>query len=371
MLTVLSVAFPLVAVGPDAVGGAEQVLSMLDAALVAQGHHSIVIACEGSTARGTLVTTPAPDGPLSDPSTWARVHERQRTAIHDALLRWPVDLVHMHGMDFHRYLPGEGPPVLATMHLPPSWYPAEALAPSRPRTYLNCVSRSQWRACPPELAPPFVIPNGVPVDRFDARVRRRGYGAALGRICPEKGFHLALDAARQAGVPCLLAGHVFPHETHQRYWRTEIIPRLDRHRRFIGAVGFRDKRRLLSGARCLLAPSLAPETSSLVAMEALACGTPVIAFAVGALAEIVEHGRTGFLVHDAQGMAAAITMTDTLDADVCRHAARERFSSDACVRAYLALYERLVAPPGTPSVATIARAASAMTPVTGSAHVRG
>jgi glycosyltransferase involved in cell wall biosynthesis len=260
--------------------------------------------------------------------------------------------------------------VLATLHLPPSWYPAEAFAPARARTYLNCVSRSQWRACPPELAPSFIIRNGVPVARFDTRVRRRGFCAALGRICPEKGFHLALDAARRVDVPLLLAGHVFPHDTHLCYWDSEIVPRLDGRRRFIGAVGFRGKRRLLSAARCLLAPSLAPETSSLVAMEALACGTPVIAFAAGALAEIVEHGRTGFLVRDAREMADAIHMASTIDAGACRQAAREHFSSEVCERSYLKLYERLATQRGAPQLAE-----SAASPVTsasaGAARVRG
>jgi glycosyltransferase involved in cell wall biosynthesis len=345
MLTVLSVAFPMAPVGPDAVGGAEQVLTMLDAALVEQGHRSIVIACEGSSTRGTLLATAPPDGPLSAPDTWARTHERHRAAIREALDRWPVNLVHMHGVDFHRYLPEADVPVLATLHLPTSWYPTEALAPSRPRTYLNCVSSSQRSACPPNLAPPMVIPNGVPVPRFEARVRRREFCAALGRICPEKGYHLALDAAEQADIALLLAGYVYPHEAHQQYWRAEIAPRLDRRRRFIGPLGFRGKRRLLSAARCLLAPSLAPETSSLVAMESLACGTPVVAFPSGALAEIVEHGHTGFLVHDAHEMADAIGATGELDPNACRSAARERFSSEVCVRAYLSLYERLASSP--------------------------
>jgi glycosyltransferase involved in cell wall biosynthesis len=341
MLTVLNVAFPMAPVGPDAVGGAEQVLTLLDAALIEQGHRSIVIACEGSTTRGTLLATPRPDGPLGGADTWARAHERQRAAIHEALLRWPVDVVHMHGLDFHRYLPDGGVPVLATLHLPPSWYPAEALSPTRPCTYLNCVSPSQRRACPPGIEPPLVIPNGVPVERLRARVRRRGFCAALGRICPEKGFHLALDASRLAGAPLLLAGHVYPHEAHERYWRSEIAPRLDDSHRFIGAVGFRGKRRLLSAARCLLAPSLAPETSSLVAMESLACGAPVVAFATGALTEIVEHGRTGFIVGDSREMADAIGATGELDPAACREAARARFSSEACVRAYLSVYTQL------------------------------
>ena len=95
--------------------------------------------------------------------------------------------------------------------------------------------------------------------------------------------------------------------------------------RHLGPVGFARKRRLLSAARCLLVPSMAPETSSLVAMEALACGTPVIAYRAGALAEIVEHGRTGFLVESTEAMADAIGRAGTIDPETCRRAARARF----------------------------------------------
>jgi glycosyltransferase involved in cell wall biosynthesis len=188
------------------------------------------------------------------------------------------------------------------------------------------------------------VPNGVDVDRLASPVSRRGYALALGRICPEKGFHVALDAARIAGVPLLLAGEVYPYPEHERYFRDEIAPRLDRRRKFVGPAGFARKRRLLSGARCLLVPSLAPETSSLVAMEALACGTPVIAHRTGALPGIVEHCRTGFLVDGADEMARAIRAASSIDPEACRRAARERFSSAGMIELYLETY-RLLADP--------------------------
>jgi glycosyltransferase involved in cell wall biosynthesis len=172
----------------------------------------------------------------------------------------------------------------------------------------------------------------------------------LGRICPEKGFHIALDAAVRARIPALLAGDVFRYEAHERYFRDEIVPRLDGLRRFIGPVGLARKRRLLAAARCLLVPSLAPETSSLVAMEALACGTPVIAFPSGALPDIVEHEKTGFLVHDAREMAHAIEAAGRLDPEVCRRTARARFALDTMTRRYVALYKQLVAQAGPAAI---------------------
>ncbi len=346
-LTILSVAFPFAPVSADAVGGAEQVLAALDRALTRAGHRSIVLAREGSSVAGELVAIPAARGAIDDAAR-ARAHEAVRAAMARVLAARLVDLVHLHGIDFADYLPPPGPPALATLHLPPEWYPRAALHPVRPGMFLHAVSTVQDRALR-TLADPRArlspIPNGVPVAALDtARHARRGFALTLGRLCPEKGQHIALDAARRAGVKLLVAGAAFPYPAHEAYVRREILPRLDAGR-LIGPVGFARKRRLLSAARCLLAPSLAAETSSLVAMEAAACGTPVIAFPVGALPEIVQDGVTGFLVRDADEMARAIGCAHEIDPKTCRRIARERFSQRAMTDAYARLYRQLALAP--------------------------
>ncbi|WP_237476915.1 glycosyltransferase [Lichenibacterium dinghuense] len=341
-LAVLSVSYPLARVSPDSAGGAEQVLSALDRALVAAGHRSIVVAPAGSRVAGTLDAIPWAEGVL-DEAAKARAQAANRDAVARVLARERVDLVHLHGIDFDRYLPEPGPPVLATLHLPPDWYPAEALRPARPRTFLNCVSAAQHAACPP--SPNLVEPvgNGVPVARLAARHAKRGFALFLGRICPEKGVHLALRAAHRAEVSLLVAGELYPYAAHRDYFESEVRPLLDARRRFVGPVGFARKRRLLTAARCLLVPSLAAETSSLVVREAAACGTAVVAFPNGAIAEAVEHGRTGFLVADADAMAEAIPRTAAIAPEQCRALARARFDEGAMVARYLALYARLAA----------------------------
>lgn len=342
-LTVLSVGYALAPVAPDAVGGAEQILSALDRALVAAGHRSIVVAPVGSEVSGTLVPTAPMPAAITDGARCA-VAAQHRRAVGAALTRWPVDLIHAHGLDFAAQLPQTSVPILVTLHLPSSFYPHGAVSDLVTSIRFNCVSRSQRQAFPPLASMLDPIENGVPVERLTARHARRSYVLSLGRICPEKGYHLALDAAALAEVPVLLAGEVFPYEAHRRYFENEIRPRLGAGARFIGGLGFARKRRLLSAAHCLLVPSLVAETSSLVAMEAIACGTPVVAFPAGALTEIVEPGVTGFLVDSIGGMAAAIAACDAIDRDRCRLIARQRFSLDRMVDGYFAAYRRLAQP---------------------------
>lgn len=342
-LKVLSVAYPFAPVRDDAAGGAEQILKILDEALVQSGAASAVIACRGSRIAGQLIEVPATE--KIDGRARARIYEHLAETIRSSIGAMRPDLVHMHGVDFDRYLPPPGVPVLVTLHLPASFYSPAALDSARPRTYFQCVSRSQRLLGLPALSGVPVIENGVPVERFAIRLTRRDFALALGRICPEKGFHVALEAAKSSGIPLFIGGEVFGYEAHETYYREQIAPRLDGGRyRFLGPLSFARKRRFLSAARCLLVPSLVQETSCLVAMEAMACGTPVIAFPAGALPDIVEHGTTGFIVRDTDEMARAIRDCGRIEPDECRRAARERFSARRMAAEYFRLYENIAGP---------------------------
>jgi glycosyltransferase involved in cell wall biosynthesis len=323
-------------------GGAEQVLGTLEAALVRRGFRSVVAAHAGSHVAGELLGVAVPEGMLT-PAVRAEVELALQGAIDRAFAAGLIDLVHMHGIDFHQYRVPGGVPVLVTLHLPPAWYPTEIW--DLPANYrLQCVSESQRAACPERAQGRLmVVENGVPSPAREGRERGRGrYAVMLSRICPEKNLHMGLDAARMAGVPAILAGKVYPYPEHLRYFDEEIRPRLGRGARFVGPVGGEAKERLLSRARCLLVPTVAEETSSLVAMEALAAGVPVVALPSGAIPEIVEDGRTGFLVRDMEEMAAAMERVGEIDPEVCRGTARERFSAEAMVGRYLELYARLI-----------------------------
>ncbi len=340
-LTIVSVSYAFAPVTADPAGGAEQVLASLDRASTAAGHRSIVIAPEGSSVTGELVPIPAPDGPIEG-EVWERTHAAVRERIAEVVQHDRPDLIHLHGIDFGSYLPAPGPPVLVTLHLPLAWYTPAWLTPERPRTWLQPVSASQAGLAAPGVRLLDPIPNGVDLTHY--RPGAKGNRAlVLGRITQEKGFHDALDAARIAGVPLDVAGKVFPYLEHERYFAEQVAPRLDADRRYLGPVAGEAKAALLRQARCVLIPSTAAETSSLVAMEALASGTPVIAYRSGALPDIVEDGVTGFIVNDVGAMAEAIGRVDAIDPAACRRAAERRFPLARTTAAYLDLYRRLAA----------------------------
>ncbi len=348
-LTVLSVAYPLARVSPGTAGGAEQVLLTIDRELVQRGDHSIVVAAAGSRCNGLLIPVRVPSGDL-DGTARRQARRNFSEAIYRALANYPVDVIHMHGLDFHEYLPECELPIVITLHLPLAWYESKVLKVRRRNARLVAVSHTQAESAPPDVTIDAVIPNGIELDDFYSRAAKGNYALVMGRICPEKGIDLALDAAERANVPVILAGTVFDYPEHREYFERLVRPRLNRSIRFVGAVGRKRKSQLLAGALCLLLASQADETSSLVAMEALASGTPVIAWRKGALGEIVAHGKTGWLVSSVKEMAHAIGRTMEIDKFECRREAERRFASEKMVAGYIWLYRSLIAGKITPEL---------------------
>ena len=333
-MKILSVAYPLLPVGADASGGSEQILYYIDRALVEAGHDSIVIAQAGSQLSGRLIATRPPEGEVTD-AVMQGLRAAHRNAVESVLASESVDCIHFHGLDFAEYVRERNVRQIATVHLPADWYPAGAF--ERHHLELVCVSRSQALGFPKSAV---VIPNGVDGQKLQRPPRRRDTLLWLGRVCPEKGVHLALEAAHRANRPLVVAGPVHPFRFHYDYFDREVKPLLDDRRTYVGAVGLDGKADLLARAQALLVPSLAQETSSLVAMEALAAGVPVIAFRSGALPEVVEHGRTGWIVDSISQMADAIGHVNDIREEDCREAARTRFSVRRMTAEYLTLYER-------------------------------
>lgn len=337
-MKVLSVAYPLLPVSPDSAGGAEQILSLLERGLVDAGHESIVIAAQGSQISGRLIQTSTVDHEITDEDRQAAQAEHLRS-IQSVLSKSSVDLIHFHGLDFHAYLPSSAVPKLATLHLPPDWYPASIF--QRADLQLNCVSHAQAATTPRPVKPPVVV-NGIDIGKYKSAAGARTHLLWIGRICPEKGVHIALEVARSAGLPLIVAGPVHPFRDHQRYFSECVQPLLDEQRQYVGPVDLEHKRTLLAQALALLIPSLVAETSSLVAMEAISSGTPVIGFRSGALPEVISHGVSGFIVDGQQEMVAAVQRISEISAKTCREIARQRFDSERMVQDYIKLYESLV-----------------------------
>jgi glycosyltransferase involved in cell wall biosynthesis len=337
-MNILSVAYPLFPVSADSAGGAEQILFLLEKGLVAAGCKSIVVAAEGSRISGVLRQAPAATGEITDAVRRGAALEHL-AAINRALEDSPVDLIHFHGLDFHTYVPSVPVPKLATLHLPLAWYP-QSIFEQREVT-LCCVSTSQAGTAPNGARLP-VVPNGIEVARYRADAAPRDYLLWLGRVCPEKGTDIALRVARDLNLPLIAAGPVHPFAYHRAYFSERVNPLLDDKRRYVGPVALDEKMALLAEARCVLIPSLAAETGSLVAMEAISSGTPVIAFRSGALPELVEHGVTGFIVDSEQEMAEAVKRTGEISPAGCRDEALRRFQAASMVQRYIKLYRDIL-----------------------------
>lgn len=191
------------------------------------------------------------------------------------------------------------------------------------------------------------IPNGIDLSSYRPAPHPDGsYFLCLGRICHEKGFDRALRAARAAGVRLLLAGQTFDYVDHQRYFAEHIAPLLDGERRFIGDARGDAKRALIANARAVVVPSRVAETCSLVTLEALSCGTPVIVPGAGAPASLIEPGVTGWVADDDASFAQAMLRAGELSRAACRTRAL-RFAIARTTQRDLELYSELA--PTTPA----------------------
>ena len=335
---VLLVAYPLLPVTETSAGGAEQILWTLERELAAAGWKTTVAACAGSAVSGELLVTGKPSLLGDDFEDLQQEHEDRVLA---ACVARKFDLVLDHSGHFFRLADQVPARVLATLHLPRHVYGENAFRQVPENLFFNCVSKTQrstFDDVPHVLG---VVRNGIAVDRFPMARRKSDYVLWLGRVCPEKAPHLAIEAAQRAGVPIVLAGQVYPFEWHQQYWEREIKPRIDYDKvRWVELPAFEEKTKLLREARALLVTSQIEETSSLVALEAMASGTPVIAFAAGALAEVVGKG-TGFLVNGVEEMAQAMRKVSDIRALDCRNWVMQEFSVRSMTEGYEALMVNL------------------------------
>jgi glycosyltransferase involved in cell wall biosynthesis len=185
------------------------------------------------------------------------------------------------------------------------------------------------------------VHHGYPPGDFPFRATPDDYFLFLGRVSPEKRLDRAIAIARAVGRRLVVAAKIDAED--RAYYEREIEPLLGDDVEFIGEVGDRDKVTLLGGARALLFPIDWPEPFGLVMIEALACGTPVVAMRCGSVPEVLDHGVTGFVCDDLDQAIAAARRVDDLDRAACRAAFDARFTDVAMRRGYEAVYHRLLA----------------------------
>jgi glycosyltransferase involved in cell wall biosynthesis len=201
-----------------------------------------------------------------------------------------------------------------------------------------CVSAAQRAIWP---GPARVVHNGIDVARFPLGTDPREYLLVLGRIAPEKGTHLAIEAARRVGLPLVIAGPTSTPLGDPYYFEQLVKPRLGGNIRYVGEVDHAGRVELYRGAIALLAPLQCDESFGLTFVEAMACGTPVIAFARGAAAEVIRDGVSGWVVGDLDAMCARIR--DPLDPAAIRAHVVATFSAERMVAGYEQAYRDAIA----------------------------
>ncbi len=342
------VAPPWYPVPPVGYGGVELVVGLLARELRERGHEVVLFGSDGS-GPGTRTLVPAGwDRDLGRPSErWRELAYASRLA--DALRREPpFDIIHDHGGG-GTLLTAEASrrgPVLHTVHGPLGEPERTFYATLAGRVGLAAISQSQ-RGTAPGLPWVATVPNAVDVDalRIGPAAGRDRTLVCLARICPDKGQHIAIAVARRTGRPLVLAGKVERTPASQAYFEREIQPHLDGVRvRHLPNVAGREKADLLAGAGALLAPVQWPEPFGLAVAEAMASGTPAIAFRQGAMPELVEDGITGVLCDDVDDMVAAVRVAATIDPVRCARRARARFGPSAMADGYLDTYAGLAMP---------------------------
>jgi len=328
------------AVPPSLYGGTERVVSWLTEELVALGHDVTLFASGDSltTAKLEPVWPRALrlDGTVRDPNALhmemiERVYRRadEFDIIHFHLDYYPFSLMSRQPTPFVTTLHGrldlpEHQPVFTTF----SHVPVISISDSQRRP----VPQANWTA---------TVHHGLPENLLRPRPATPSYLAFLGRISPEKGLERAVAIARLCHLPLKIAAKV--DQADADYFKKDIAPLLSEpHVEFIGEIDDARKPEFLSGAAALLTPIDWPEPFGLVMIEAMACGTPVIAFNRGSAPEIIEHGVTGFVVEDVMNAAAAVKQAVGLPRDQIRASFERRFTSHRMAKDYLESYRKLI-----------------------------
>jgi glycosyltransferase involved in cell wall biosynthesis len=326
------------AVPPRLYGGTERVVAHLTDALVELGHEVTLFASGDARTRAELVVVrdqairldPAPlKSDLAAHLTM--LHEVRRQAHRFDVIHFHTDMIHF------PMFADIAERTLTTLHGRLDLKDLSGVYRRWPRFPLVSISDDQRRPLPFANWAGTVL-HGVAAETDDFREASNGYLAFLGRISPEKGPDRAIGIARRLGKRLKIAAKI--DNADRQYFHAVVEPLLsDPLVEFVGEIGDHQKSDFLGGAEALLFPIAWPEPFGLVMIEAMACGTPVIAYDCGSVREIIEDGLTGFIVQDEDGAVDAVQRLGTLQRRRVRERFETRFSATAMARRYLRLYE--------------------------------
>lgn len=347
-MRILQVAPPWFPVPPPRYGGTEQIVGTLSEGLAQRGHEVTVL----TTGDATVATT---RWSAYDVAPTAQIGDWRVELAHlmDGYQRpAQFDVIHDHTLLGATIAAMATPhPIVHTLHGQWSTEAADVCRRLPKRVHLVAISNDQANRAPPGIEITRVIHNGVELARFPFAGETEGYLAFIGRASPEKAPHLAVEVARALGRRLVMAVKL-NEPAEQRYWQEQVAPLLETHDvSVVVNANHAQKVEVLRGAAVLLFPIQWPEPFGLVPVEANACGTPVVAFANGAVPEVVKHGRGGILVDPADGvdgLVAAVDQAEGLSRLGCRRHAVEHFSARRMVDGYERLYRQLVAADAAP-----------------------
>ena len=345
-LRVALLAPPWIPIPPPGYGGIELVIAELAGGLVRHGHDVTLLAAPGSRSSAKVIPLLECDhaDEIGDTLTDVDHVGRALDVIDAAAARGrPFDIIHDHsGFTLVAIADRVDVPVLHTLHGPFTPETSAFYRRHADKVWLSGLSDAQLAAGPPGLRCVGTIPNPINVRAWPFQPDKQDYLLWMGRMNEDKGAHRAIAAARAAGRPLVIAGPV--QAGQQEFFRAEVEPHIDGERvRYVGEVGGRRKADLFAHAAALLMPIRWPEPFGMVMVEAMTCGTPVIAFPEGSVPEVVLDGVSGFVVDDERAMAAAVGRLHQLDPARCRATVHERFDVEIVTGAYEDAYRRVIA----------------------------
>jgi glycosyltransferase involved in cell wall biosynthesis len=339
-LHIAMVAPPYFGVPPIAYGGVEAVVADLVDALVGRGHEVTLIGAGRHATRAQRFIATYETGPAG------QLGELMPELVHAArvasiLSRLSVDVIHDHTVAGPLASIGRRVPAVVTAHNSVTGERGDFYRALGAAIHLVAISDAQ-RSTAPDLPWAATVHNAIRTAAFPYLADKQDYALFLGRFHPEKAPHVAIDAARAAGMPIVLAGKC-SEPIEQAYFSREIEPRAGPGVTILGVADATAKRALLANAACLLFPIAWDEPFGLVIIEAMACGTPVVALRRGAVPELVVHGKTGIIVDDQADLPGGIAQARLLDPASCRKHVETRFTVEMMAASYEAAYRQALA----------------------------